>query len=220
MRNILCFGDSNTYGYNPADGSRFPEDVRWTGLLQEKAKGGGYRIIEEGLVGRTTIFEDSVRMGRKGSNFLLPLLETHYPVDAVVLMLGTNDCKTVYNASSHVIGKGMEVLLKQVKNYDASLPVLLLSPIYLGEGVWEKEYDPEFNRASVEVSRELKTEYGRLAKLYGYEFLAASDVAEPSSADREHMDEEGHRALADAVWKKLQAMAATEDEIAAEISRQ
>lgn len=140
-------------------------------------------------------------MGRKGSNFLLPLLETHYPVDAVVLMLGTNDCKTVYNASSHVIGKGMEVLLKQVKNYDASLPVLLLSPIYLGEGVWEKEYDTEFNRASVEVSRELKTEYGRLAKLYGYEFLAASDVAEPSSADREHMDEEGHRALADAVWK-------------------
>ena len=104
MKNILCFGDSNTYGYNPADGSRFPEDVRWTGLLQEKAKGGGYRIIEEGLVGRTTIFEDSVRMGRKGSDFLLPLLETHYPVDAVVLMLGTNDCKTVYNASSHVIG--------------------------------------------------------------------------------------------------------------------
>lgn len=99
-------------------------------------------------------------------------------------------------------------------------PVLLLSPIYLGEGVWEKEYDPEFNRASVEVSRELKTEYGRLAKLYGYEFLAASDVAEPSSADREHMDAQGHRALADAVWKKLQAMAATEDEIAAEISRQ
>lgn len=165
MKNILCFGDSNTYGYNPADGSRFPEDVRWTGLLQEKAKGGGYRIIEEGLVGRTTIFEDSVRMGRKGSNFLLPLLETHYPVDAVVLMLGTNDCKTVYNASSHVIGKGMEVLLKQVKNYDASLPVLLLSPIYLGEGVWEKEYDPEFNRASVEVSRELKTEYGRQTDL-------------------------------------------------------
>ena len=95
---------------------------------------------------------------------------------------------------------------KQVKNYDASLPVLLLSPIYLGEGVWEKEYDPEFNRVSVEVSRELKTEYGRLAKLYGYEFLAASDVAEPSSADREHMDAQGHRALADAVWKKLQVL--------------
>ena len=53
MKNILCFGDSNTYGYNPADGSRFPEDVRWTGLLQEKAKRGGYRIIEEGLVGMT-----------------------------------------------------------------------------------------------------------------------------------------------------------------------
>ena len=59
---------------------------------------------------------------------------------------------------------------------------------------------------SVEVSKELKTEYGRLAKLYGYEFLAASDVAEPSSADREHMDAKGHRALADAVWEKLQVL--------------
>lgn len=205
MKNILCFGDSNTYGYNPADGSRFPEEIRWTGRLQKKAK-DGYRILEEGLVGRTTVFEDSVRIGRKGSDFLLPLLETHYPVDAVVLMLGTNDCKTVYSASSHVIGKGMEVLLKQIKNYDASLPVLLLSPIYLGEGVWEKEYDPEFNRVSVEVSRELKTEYAGLAKKYGYEFLAASDVAEPSATDREHMDEEGHRALAEAVWEKLQEL--------------
>ena len=91
MTDVLCFGDSNTWGYNPKDGSRFPWGVRWTSVLQELLKDQGIRVIEEGLCGRTAVFEDPLRQGRKGVELFPTLLETHGQPDQIVLMLGTND---------------------------------------------------------------------------------------------------------------------------------
>ena len=105
--NILCFGDSNTYGYCPDGSGRFDADTRWTGLLQKKL-GTNDRIIEEGLCGRTTVFSDELREGRRGLDTIGILLESHAPVDLLILMLGTNDCKTRYNASAGTIAKGLE----------------------------------------------------------------------------------------------------------------
>lgn len=201
MKNILCFGDSNTYGYIPENGKRYEPEVRWTGILEKKGQDYDYKIIEEGLVGRTTVFPDNLRPGRKGTDLLPVLLESHYPVDGVVLMLGTNDCKTVYGASPEVIGKGVETLIKQIKQSDESTKILLVSPIHLGEEVWKEEYDPEFNQHSVDVSKKLKDVYKKLAEQYQCEFLAASDVAQPSKADQEHLTIEGHAALANAIEK-------------------
>lgn len=203
MKSILCFGDSNTYGYIPYDGSRYPSNVRWTGVLKELLKNDEVSIIEEGLVGRTTVFEDSLRPGRKGIDYLVPLLETHHPVDTLILMLGTNDCKTIYNASAQVIGLGVERLIKQAKHFNPSLNILLISPIHLGDDVWKDGYDPEFNQKSVEVSKELKGVYRRIAKKYQCDFLAASDVARPSGVDQEHLDKEGHLALAKEIYKTI-----------------
>ncbi len=203
MKTIMCFGDSNTYGYIPKSAKRYAENVRWTGILDRRVRNLGYRVIEEGLVGRTTVFPDHLRAGRKGSEFLPVLLESHYPVDTVVLMLGTNDCKTVYGASPEVIGKGIESLLRQIQAADQKTKILLVSPIHLGEDVWKEEFDPEFDEKSVETSRRLKEVYRRLAEKYGCEFLAASDVAEPSAVDQEHLTEEGHRALAEAIYTKF-----------------
>ncbi|MBR1623333.1 MAG: arylesterase [Pseudobutyrivibrio sp.] len=203
MRNILCFGDSNTYGLRPDNGDRFDTNIRWTGILSKKLGTDDYRVIEEGLCGRTTVFEDSTRIGRNGSLYLPVFLESHYPVDTVVLMLGTNDCKTIYNASSTVIGRGIEILLKQIRAYKNDMEIVLVSPIHLGEKVWLKEYDPEFNQQSVATSKELKAVFAKLAEEYDCKFLAASDVAEPSETDQEHMDEKSHELLAGAIYEKL-----------------
>ena len=136
---------------------------------------------------------------------MLPtLLETHTP-HAVVLMLGTNDCKTFYNASAEVIGLGVERLVEQIRKTDQIIRILLISPIQLGEGVWEPGYDPEFNEKSVEVSKGLKAVYQKVAEKYDCDFLAASDVAEPSKEDREHLNKEGHKKLAEAVLEVLAA---------------
>lgn len=88
MREILCFGDSNTYGLIPGTKERYKENIRWTGILQQKLKEKDCRIVEEGLCGRTTVFEDELRKNRKGSDLLPVLLESHAPIDQVVLMLG------------------------------------------------------------------------------------------------------------------------------------
>lgn len=133
MKQILCFGDSNTWGYDGESRERLPWGVRWTSLLQEKLNKEKYRVIEEGLCGRTTVFEDPLRDGRKGTALLPTLLETHAQVDVITLMLGTNDCKTVFGASADVIGKGILRLLDQIQEYAPKAKVLLMSPIYLGE---------------------------------------------------------------------------------------
>ncbi|SFH98248.1 Lysophospholipase L1 [Pseudobutyrivibrio sp. OR37] len=203
MKNILCFGDSNTYGLRPDNGDRYSSNVRWTGILSKRLGVEDYRIVEEGLCGRTTVFEDSTRIGRNGSLYLPVFLESHYPIDTVVLMLGTNDCKSIYNASSTVIGRGIEILLRQIRAYKKDMDIILVSPIHLGEKVWMKEYDPEFNENSVVTSKELKAVFKKLAEEYDCKFLAASDVAEPSELDQEHMDDKSHRNLAGAIEKLI-----------------
>ena len=120
MKNILCFGDSNTYGYKPDKTGRYPWGVRWTSILTERL-GKEYNVVEEGLCGRTTIFDDPLRSGRNGSESFPAILETHRPLDLIIIMLGTNDCKTVYGAAPGVIGKGIETLLNQCEQYSPDI---------------------------------------------------------------------------------------------------
>lgn len=203
MKQILCYGDSNTYGLVPGTGERYGWGVRWTSILSEKLGPAQYHIIEEGLCGRTTVFDDPLRPCRNGADLLPAILETHRPVDLVVLMLGTNDCKTIYGASAEVIGKGVRRLIGQVRQTSPDAKILLISPIHLGEQVWQKEFDPEFCRESVEVSRALGDVYGLLAEELETGYLSASDYAASSSVDQEHLDAAGHAALADGICRYL-----------------
>ena len=179
------------------------ESDTYSHMLQDALKNDGFHVLEEGLCGRTTVFEDEFRQNRKGSDMLPVLLESHNPINIVVLMLGTNDCKSYYHASAEVIGKGIEKLIEQIWNYSQSVKILLVSPILLGQEVWKNEFDPEFDTDSIETSKQLKAVYERIAKKQKIEFLAASDYAKPSKEDQEHMSVEGHRRLAEAVFEKI-----------------
>ena len=216
MKQILCFGDSNTWGYDGESRKRLPWGKRWTSLLQEKfdsekpsaltKKAVTARIIEEGLCGRTTIFEDPLREGRRGTALLPTLLETHEGIDAVILMLGTNDCKTVFGASAEVIGMGITRLLEQILRYAPKARVLLISPIYLGEKVWQEGFDQEFSPDSVKVSKELEKVYQRIAREKQVEFLPAAAYVSCCVADQEHMNAQGHQIFASVVYEKLSKM--------------
>ncbi len=205
MKQILCFGDSNTYGLVPGTLDRYDWNTRWTGIVGEALAGKGYRVIEEGLCGRTTVFDDPFRPGRRGSELLPVILETHSPVDIVILMLGTNDCKRLYDVSEDVIGLGVKKLLSQIRDAVPVAKILLISPIWLGEDVW-KGYDPEFDAHSVEVSKNLKAVYQQIAVEEQIFHLAASDYAAPAKEDREHLDSQGHKALAQAILDRLALM--------------
>ena len=91
MRQILCFGDSNTYGLIPGTANRYSWGTRWTSILDEKLQFYGYRVAEEGLCGRTTMFADAYRPGRSGIDMLPAILETHRPLELVVHVGGQNE---------------------------------------------------------------------------------------------------------------------------------
>lgn len=128
------------------------------------------------------------------------------PLDAAIVMLGTNDCKTCYHATAPEIGKGIELCLLEIEKHLPSEKILLISPILLGDAVWKPEKDPEFDRGSVAVCKELKGIYREVAAAHGCSFLAAQDYALVSEVDEEHLTPKGHAALAEAVYGKLTQM--------------
>ncbi len=201
MITILCFGDSNTYGSNP-DGSppRHPYGVRWTTRLQQ-ILGTGFQIIEEGMGGRTTVWEDPLEPGRCGMTFLPVALQSHKPLDLVILSLGTNDCKNFFSASERVIARGMNRLVETVRRFDygpaAAPKILIVSPIHMGKEVSHSIFE-SVDEESARKARQLAPYYREIAVKNGCEFLDASTVAGPGS-DQLHMDGAGHKALAEAI---------------------
>lgn len=206
MKQILCFGDSNTWGLVPGKKERFGWGVRWTSLLQEKLDEKEYHIIEEGLCGRTTIFDDVYRDNRNGLKTLPLILEAHSPIDYVILMLGTNDCKSHYKTNAYKIGKGLEQCLDKIAEYVPREKILIVSPIHLGDAVWKAEYDPEFDQNSVEVSKTLAAEYKKIATERKVHFLDAARYVTPSKTDQEHLDAASHKIFAETVYNKIQEL--------------
>lgn len=205
MKHILCFGDSNTFGSNPL-GGRHPYEKRFTGLMQA-ALGPGYRIIEEGMGGRTTVFEDELDPGRCGKKALPCCIATHNPLDLIILMLGTNDLKHRYQVTPWDLGRAMEHLLRIIETapYAPSYPqpqVLLVSPIHVGEHI---EHSPFgcFTHEAVAISHRFAEIYAEVARLHGVHFLDAAAYAQPSAEDQLHMNEQSHAALAAALTAKV-----------------
>ncbi len=114
MKTIVCFGDSNTWGYNPVTQERYEYEVRWTTVLQREL-GDEFLVIPEGLNGRTTVWEDPIELHKNGAAYLPPCLESHKPVDLIVIMLGTNDLKQRFSLPAGDIAKGVGVLVDIVK---------------------------------------------------------------------------------------------------------
>ena len=202
MKHILAFGDSNTWGLIPGTGERYPEHIRWTGILRKAVAPFGYRVLEDGVCGRTTVFRDPSRPGRKGIDAIDRYRETE-GLSAVILMLGINDCKAVFRASPELIGRGLEQCFRR---FEAFLPperILFVSPLLLGPDVWKPEKDPAFDRQSVQTCRALKEICAGIAQKRGCLFLAASDIAQASHVDEEHLNAEGHEALVAAVLDVL-----------------
>lgn len=207
MRRIVCFGDSNTWGYKAVSGERYSEEERWPCLLQ-KLLGNGYKIEEEGLNGRTTSLDDPIREHMSGTEYIECCLDTNSPADLVIIMLGTNDLKIHFSSTPFFITKGMELLVSKVLKSGCGVGgdvplVLIVSPIEIGENIGSCETVYYFGTSSITQSRELKTFYEKLADDYKCFFLSASDYALACPEDAVHLDLDGHKALAEAFYKKI-----------------
>jgi lysophospholipase L1-like esterase len=212
MKTVLCFGDSNTWGYDPdaTATSPFPRrhapDVRWTGVLAREL-GAAWRVIEEGQNGRTTVHDDPFAVCRNGREILPALLESHQPLDAVVIMLGTNDLKAVFAAPAGEIATGASVLVQMVQRStagpEARAPrVLLVAPAAIGSFARVPELEEKFAGAAEKACR-FPELYRRVAETLGVAFLNAQDFTTPSPLDGLHLDAASHLGLGRAVARAL-----------------
>ena len=208
QKNILCFGDSNTHGYNSKTGGRFDVNERWTKLLQ-KNLGDDYYIIEEGLSGRTTSFEDPVFEGLCGLNVIYPCMMSHEPLDLVIIMLGTNDTKDRFNANSFIIGKGLERLAQKTIDTHAAWRgapnVLLIAPPPIHPDYAKTAVAGEMGDKCVERSRGLAKEFKDMADRLHCHFLDAGSIPgiEMYPYDWMHLSLESHKLLADELTKVM-----------------
>jgi lysophospholipase L1-like esterase len=204
MKTILCYGDSNTWGADASTGGRFPREVRWTGVLQREL-GAEYYVIEEGLGGRTTVWDDPIEGHKNGKTYLIPCLTSHRPLDLVVLMLGTNDLKHRFSLTAFDIAAGIgtliDLILTSRSGPDNSAPhVLLLTPPRFGTLSGNM---PEMFTGVSEKLPLLSRHYRRVAAQYGCAFLDTTEFLDPSPLDGVHLDAAGHHLLAERVAEQV-----------------
>lgn len=203
---ILCYGDSNTWGYiSGTDHQRYIED-RWTRILQ-KNLGKEFEIIEEGLNSRTLTSDDK-RPGKEGKNgyvYLLPCLDTHDPIDLVILMLGTNELKCDYNKTPKEIGNMLEeyfvkkILTRKSQISNKYPKLLIIAPPIVRENNFYGE-DDKYKGAG-EKSKQLNDIYQDIAKRNNCYFISNSSLE--TGPDGVHLTKESHRLLAELITNKI-----------------
>jgi lysophospholipase L1-like esterase len=206
MKRILCFGDSNTWGFDPGTRTRFPADVRWTGVLAQTL-GSDYVVIEEGLNGRTTRWDDPMETGRNGMTYLRPCVESHLPLDLIVVMLGTNDLKQRFNLSASDIAQSAAALTEQACRFAQSADgpparALLVAPPAL---TTLTELDQMF-AGGAEKSRQFSHYYRLAAGWQRLPFFDAGAVIVSSELDGIHFDSGEHRTLGEAIAGEVRCL--------------
>lgn len=209
-RRILCFGDSLTWGYDPVKRTRFPEENRWTQVLQRQL-GDAFLVVEEGQNGRTIATDDPAEGEKNGLRYIGPCMESHAPFDMLILMLGSNDCKRKFAYSAMDIAGEMQIFLEKVQAYNRfhckeAFKVLLVSPPPIGEAIKESWLGDSFGYENArKVSLELPAWYKTLAEMYGCDYLNAAEYVQVSAADGVHLDAEGQRKLGEVIAERVKA---------------
>jgi lysophospholipase L1-like esterase len=190
MKTILCYGDSNTWGYSGETMGRYPPETRWPNVMAREL-GDSYTVIPEGLNGRTTVWPDPVEGEYKnGKSYLIPCLESHHPIDLVIMMLGTNDLKHRYGLSAWDIASGAGTLVEMIQGSafgaggGAPSVLLLAPPPTCTAGTPFEGMFPD----SDEKSRDLGRQYGLVAAELGCEFFDTSTVIASSKVDGIHLE--------------------------------
>jgi lysophospholipase L1-like esterase len=202
-RTVLCYGDSNTYGWDARTGGRFPRDIRWPGVLAAQL-GDTWHVIEEGLGGRTTVHDDPFLPHANGLTYLVPCLQSHAPLDVVVVFLGVNDLKPYFGLPAAAVARGVGLLVQETLaagvGPDGSPPrMLVLGLPRLGR------FDPddELLEGVAAKAERLPKLLARTATDLGVEFLDLAPVTAFGDVDGRHLDAAGHAAIGRAVAAAL-----------------
>jgi lysophospholipase L1-like esterase len=203
---ILCYGDSNTWGYIPGGhGQRLNKPDRWPSILNS-ALGSNYDVIENGVNGRTINLPEPEKPWRNGLNSLLATLHAHKPLDWVFILLGNNDLKPTHQQTSQMVATQLNTLVTHVKksccgHQNKAPAVLVIAPP--SPNITGLAKNPEFSVDMAEASRQLSEQLAKNAKAGGYHFLTLP-MLKTSPIDGIHINRQAHALLGHSVatWFK------------------
>ncbi|MCB8876934.1 SGNH/GDSL hydrolase family protein [Acidisoma silvae] len=201
MARILVYGDSNSWGYEPVKGTRFPTGTRWPTVMHAQL-GSDWELIEEAMNGRTTAFEDPIEPFRNGATYLPPCLLSQNPIDVVIIALGVNDLKRRFSLSAYDIASGAGRLAGLVRTYatdPSGLPphVILVAPAPLSR----LSHLSDMFAGGTETSLDLKEKFEDKARELNVSCIAMGDSISYSDLDGIHLDAEGHQ-----IWGQRMAV--------------
>ena len=212
MKYILCYGDSNTFGFDGrkmADGffrARYDRSTRWTGLLS-RMLGEEYEVIEEGMGGRTTIFDDPLVPGRNGLTFLNVAVESHEPLDLVIIMLGTNDTRDIFPTTEQICAEAMTCLIRRLKeilaaSMNPSCRILIVSPVRTKRNKYGS-FCYDYSEKALELGPKLASLYQKVAEQQECFFADADKWCSVDENDGVHLNADGHRSIAENLAKLI-----------------
>ncbi|MBC7564844.1 hypothetical protein H7100_01265 [Candidatus Saccharibacteria bacterium] len=204
---IMVFGDSLSWGYEPGSKhQRFASDVRWPGKLQQLL-GSDYEIIEENLNSRGIDNGDprSGKEGRRALDYIEACLDSHDPLDRVIVLLGTNELKHEMGMTADAVGESMErllnIILTRPSQFRGTTPkATLISPPIIDEYT---EYCQTGNKylGATEKSKRLIEVYENLAKKLEIKYVALNSIG--VGVDGIHIDADEHTKVAKLVYQSL-----------------
>ena len=193
MKKILCYGDSNTYGFAPAVGMRFDENTRWTGilakLLEEK-----FEIIEEGANNRTGCVDNPAGFLFSAQRHFPKIISKQKDIDILILAIGSNDLQAQYDITFKTFERGIENLIQIAQKYVKN--IILVPSVILDNSVLEGFFNVQFDETSVSKSKKIGKVYRKLADIYGCRLFDINEFATPSKDDGLHYDANSHKLIA------------------------
>lgn len=211
-KRVVCFGDSNTWGYIPVTAERYDENTRWPARLQTKLGYEDYTVVEEGLTGRTTVFDGPFDPELNGLKTMPAILRSAAPIDMLVFMLGTNDFQSNIPAGNPIsTARAVQYMLEIARGLGVDRPgqkmkILLISPVEITEDRFGFKENDVTDQTSIDNSRALGKHMRIVADQLGVEFIDAAQYIKPGKIDGIHLDEVGHAKLAELVYDKVKEM--------------
>ena len=196
MDTIVCFGDSNTFGFNPKNGSRFKEEQRWSGIIK-RTLNGKFNVIEAGCNNRTCFSinpESDELTGIKIINKYLPTNANY-----LILALGINDLQKFYNTDENKIKNGLQEIINIAKKINTNIQIIIIAPSKIKENIFNTFFATMFNKKSVELSMTIQDIYEEVSTENGCAYINLDKIVQTSDLDGLHYEENEHKKIAETI---------------------
>lgn len=196
MKKILCYGDSNTFGFIPKICGRYDKNTRWSGRLSELLK-DNYEVIEEGMNNRTGFFKNPEGLKQSGGEYLSIYLQNHKDIDICILALGTNDAQFFYNLDRKSAELGLMNLISAIREVNLDTKIVIVPPVKITENILHSGFAMMFNSDSIEKIREVFDVFKIVADKENCYYFDFNEIVSPSQEDGIHYSEASHKIIAD-----------------------